>query len=144
MTNPVPDLRPAANQQTPRIKRRGLLGALGALAAGAVAKLTEAPVSAGTDGDVVLGADNVTQATTTIRGSVGAAGLVVAVDGRPGAIVGISERRSGVVGTTQYGHAIGGRVMPIPFTQYPLTVGVYGSNESTYELNGPGTGGFGV
>ena len=51
-----PDARPSAPDPLQPLKRRGLLAAGVALVAGLVAKLTEQPVSAGTDGDVVLGA----------------------------------------------------------------------------------------
>ena len=40
------------------LKRRGLLAAAAAFVAGAIAKLSEQPVYAGADGDVVLGTIN--------------------------------------------------------------------------------------
>src|SRR5688500_16657866 len=61
-TNP----RPSANAGTQPIKRRGLLAALGVLLAGVVGKITETPLSAGTDGDVVLGGPTTTTTTTSI------------------------------------------------------------------------------
>ena len=46
------------NAEVP-IKRRGLFALAAAAVAGLVAKLSEQPVSAGTDGDVILGANGV-------------------------------------------------------------------------------------
>ncbi|HEY1305055.1 MAG TPA: hypothetical protein VGF24_15970 [Vicinamibacterales bacterium] len=48
------------------MKRRGLLAAAAALAAGFIAKLAEQPVEAGTDGDVVLGSSNSTSGSTSL------------------------------------------------------------------------------
>jgi hypothetical protein len=48
------------------LKRRGLVAGAAALIAGAVATQVAQPVSAGADGDVVLGASNTTTATTRI------------------------------------------------------------------------------
>jgi len=50
-------------------KRRGLFAAAAALVAAVVARVTERPVEAGSDGDVVLGAANVANATTSISTS---------------------------------------------------------------------------
>ena len=66
MMTSQPDVRPSAPDRTQPLKRRGLLAASVALVAGLVAKLTEQPVSAGVDGDVVLGASNTTGGTTVI------------------------------------------------------------------------------
>ncbi len=48
------------------LRRRGLLAAAVAVMAGLVAKITEQPVEAGVDGDVVLGAANTTASDTSI------------------------------------------------------------------------------
>ena len=48
------------------LQRRGLLAIAAAFVAGVVAKLSEQPVFAGTDGDVVLGAANSTAGLTEI------------------------------------------------------------------------------
>ena len=49
------------------IKRRGLFAAAVALIGAVVAKVTEQPVQAGVDGDVVLGASNTTTASPMAR-----------------------------------------------------------------------------
>ena len=67
MMTTQPDLRTPAPDTTQPLKRRGLLAAGVALVAGLVAKLTEQPVSAGMDGDVVLGAVNTTTGETIIN-----------------------------------------------------------------------------
>jgi hypothetical protein len=64
---------PCATSQT--LKRRGLLAAAAAFVAGLVAKLSEEPVSAGVDGDVVLGTSNTTSGITSITNNTGSAGL---------------------------------------------------------------------
>jgi hypothetical protein len=60
---------------TQTLKRRGLLAAAAAFVAGLVAKLSEEPVSAGVDGDVVLGTSNTTSGITSITNTTGGAGL---------------------------------------------------------------------
>jgi hypothetical protein len=51
-------------------QRRGLFAAAAALVTAVVARVTEQPVEAGSDGDVVLGAANVANATTSISTSL--------------------------------------------------------------------------
>jgi hypothetical protein len=65
MTDSQPGVR-SRPESTQTIKRRGLLAAAAAFVAGLVAKLSEQPVLAGTDGDVVLGGANTTPGFTTI------------------------------------------------------------------------------
>jgi hypothetical protein len=52
------------------VRRRGMLAAVAALAAGGLAHKTARPALAGTDGDVVLGGNNVAAAQTRIEGTV--------------------------------------------------------------------------
>jgi hypothetical protein len=131
--------RPSANACPEPIKRRGLLAAMAALVAGVVGKVTERPVSAGTDGDVVLGADNVTQTTTQIRGPVNTAGLVVGADGPPAAIVGFNSRDAGVLGIHQGTSRLGPGLIGAGVWGYTTSsqgAGVFGG--------GRGTNGIGV
>ena len=62
-------------------KRRGLFAAAAALVAAVVGRVTEQPVEAGVDGDVVLGADNnatlTTRITATNADGIGFVGLVM-------------------------------------------------------------------
>jgi hypothetical protein len=66
MTKLQPEVRTPAPETTPTLKRRGLLAAAVAFVAGLVAKISEQPVLAGTDGDVVLGGANTTPGFTSI------------------------------------------------------------------------------
>jgi hypothetical protein len=59
------DEMPARGEDKPW-KRRGLFAAAAALVAAVVGRVTEQPVSAGVDGDVVLGASNVSTSSTNI------------------------------------------------------------------------------
>jgi hypothetical protein len=67
MTTSQSDARTSEPNTTQTLKRRGLLAAGAAFVAGLVAKLSERPVSAGVDGDVVLGQFNTTSTPTTIE-----------------------------------------------------------------------------
>jgi hypothetical protein len=69
MTTLPSDVRTPAPDNTQPLKRRGLLAAGAAFVAGLVAKLSETPVSAGTDGDVVLGLFNFSQTGTGLIAS---------------------------------------------------------------------------
>jgi hypothetical protein len=71
------------------IKRRGVFALGAALVAGLVAKLTEQPVSAGTDGDVILGANgvaNLAPTPTSICNNGSAAGPTISALRSPGAV----------------------------------------------------------
>jgi hypothetical protein len=61
-----PSVRPPDSETSQTLPRRGLLAAAAAFVAGLVANLSETPVSAGVDGDVVLGAPNPETTGTTI------------------------------------------------------------------------------
>jgi hypothetical protein len=74
----IPDSPTPESART--LKRRGLLAAAVAFVAGLVAKVTEQPVSAGTDGDVVLGAANFTAGTTRIACSSGTVGTALRLE----------------------------------------------------------------
>ena len=64
----MPTVQPEVRSESDQpIKRRGLLAAAVALVAGFIAKVSETPVSAGTDGDVVPGAITTAAATTVVR-----------------------------------------------------------------------------
>jgi hypothetical protein len=66
MTTPTTAQTPGGNKEGEVLKRRGLFAAAAGLVAAVVAKVTEQPVQAGTDGDVVLGATNTTPTQTVI------------------------------------------------------------------------------
>jgi hypothetical protein len=66
MTTSEPGARPSAPETDHTLRRRGLLAVAAAFVAGLVAKLSEQPVSAGVDGDVVLGQGNTTAGITSI------------------------------------------------------------------------------
>jgi hypothetical protein len=51
----------------PTIRRRGLLGLTAAFVAGLIARFTEQPLQAGTDGDVIANTWTLTSSTTTVR-----------------------------------------------------------------------------
>jgi hypothetical protein len=76
MTTSQPDVRSSLSDTPQTLKRRGLLAAGAAFVAGLVAKLSETSVSAGVDGDVVLGATNTTPGLTQVECSTpGGTGL---------------------------------------------------------------------
>jgi hypothetical protein len=66
MTTSQTDQHTSSPDSDRPIKRRGLLAVAVAVVAGFISKLTEQPVSAGSDGDVVLGAFNNASAITII------------------------------------------------------------------------------
>jgi hypothetical protein len=66
MTTQTTAQAPEGNKEVETFKRRGLFAAAAALVAAVVAKVTEQPVLAGVDGDVVLGATNTTANVTRI------------------------------------------------------------------------------
>src|SRR4051812_18433145 len=61
-----PDQSGPASTPGTSVRRRGMLAAVAALAAGGLAQRTTPSVQAGVDGDVVLNASNSATATTTI------------------------------------------------------------------------------
>jgi hypothetical protein len=67
MTTQTTARAPEGNKEVETFKRRGLFAAAAALVAAVVAKVTEQPVLAGVDGDVVLGAANTTANVTSIN-----------------------------------------------------------------------------
>jgi hypothetical protein len=98
-----PSVRPPDSDTSQTLPRRGLLAAAAAFVAGLVAKLSETPLSAGVDGDVVLGATNTEATPTSITNtmtSFGAA-LFLTANGGTGNR-GLSSQGSGfgVFGTT--------------------------------------------
>lgn len=66
MTTWQPDARTPASDGPPTLRRRGLFAAAAAAVVGLVARWSEAPLHAGNDGDVVLGADNSASGNTSI------------------------------------------------------------------------------
>jgi hypothetical protein len=74
---------------TQTLKRRGLLAAGAAFVAGLVARLTEQPVLAGTDGDVVLGGQNQATALTLIANVNPMPGDALDVEGGNGLTLGL-------------------------------------------------------
>src|SRR5215471_19568827 len=90
-------------------KRRGLFAAGAALVAAVVAKVTEQPILAGVDGDVVLGASNTTTALTIVRNTAASG---VALSGHatpnsvsPGSSTGVFGYNSNVGGSGVWGFA---------------------------------------
>jgi hypothetical protein len=90
------DVRTPAPDPTQPLKRRGMLAAGIALVAGLVAKLTEQPVSAGVDGDVVLGALNNASSITIISTGATSQTAMQLISGTG------STGTSGLVSTGQY------------------------------------------
>jgi hypothetical protein len=66
------------------LKRRGLVAGAAALIAGVVASRATQPVSAGADGDVVLGATNTTTATTRITNTTASGGVALSLTAESG------------------------------------------------------------
>ena len=114
-------------------RRRGLFAAAAALVAGVVSRVTEQRVEAGTDGDVVLGADNATASQTAVfcTTSVNAfKGVCQATDG--GGLLGICRAGNFGTGVSGVGSQFGifGDVQN-PTGAAPETAGVIGRNAAT-------------
>jgi hypothetical protein len=71
VTTSQPRVRTPASAPDQTLKRRGLLAAGAAFVAGLIAKLSEQSVSAGIDGDVVLGQPNTTSTVTSAINTTG-------------------------------------------------------------------------
>ena len=143
MMTSQPDVRPPIPDPTQPLKRRGLLAAGVTLVAGFVAKLTEQPVSAGVDGDVVLGAHNSTSTTTTIinsaADSVGMSVGCIAGTKAQGLHSGGSQ--FGVIGSTA---GNGGAGVFGTATSIPNAYGVWGVAGNGIALRGDSTNANGV
>ncbi|HEY7059687.1 MAG TPA: hypothetical protein VH458_24295 [Vicinamibacterales bacterium] len=119
----VADSPPPDRTQT--LKRRGLLAAGAAFVAGLVAKFSETPVSAGTDGDVVLGAVSASTAQTTVRNNAPAGNTTI------GALAAI---RSVNLLNVQVGAGLYG------FSDLPGNFGVLGESEGADGIGVLGNG----
>jgi hypothetical protein len=118
------------------LKRRGLFAAAAAFVAGLVAKLSETSVSAGVDGDVVLGSNNQTTGSTTITctGSNGTGFTGIALIGLEGWGVQGLGNNIGVYGALSgSAGAPGAAVMGIGRADSP---GVVGRNIDGIGVNG--------
>ena len=92
MTPLQPELCAPAAASERAVRRRGMLAAAAAFVVGLIAKRSEEPVFAGTDGDVVLGASNSTYGITSIASSTGnGTGMQV------GASIGLNNQGARVV-----------------------------------------------
>jgi hypothetical protein len=133
MTTPQPDVRTPAPDTTQALKRRGLLAAAVACVAALVAKLSEQPVSAGVDGDVVLGASNTTAGTTKIT-CTGANSVAL-----------YAEDTTGPYGWGIEAVGTGYAVVGFQNAGDPGTAAVYGSGRSNgYGVSGYNPSGVGV
>jgi hypothetical protein len=71
MTTSQPDGRTRTADRPPTLRRRGLFAAALGFVAGFAARWSEEPLEAGSDGDVVLGGDNVTTTATKVTNTAG-------------------------------------------------------------------------
>jgi hypothetical protein len=144
MTPPPSGVRPPIRETDQPIKRRGLFAVGAALVAGLVAKLTETPVSAGVDGDVVLGGVNSTPAQTTVVGSTATSGTGLLGLGQSGplgrGLEGIGSQ-AGVFGISMGTGSPGAGVWGSGAANSP---GVQGVNDSFTGVRGDSTSGMGV
>jgi hypothetical protein len=144
MTNREDHIQPSsAPLPSPTLRRRGMLAAVAALAAGGLAKATATPVLAGTDGDLVLGTPNIGMGRTTLNAATTLSNDVVfLVDGRGslgnGFVDAIYGFSLGVTGYGVSGTSAGGRGGSFDGGQ-PLTAGPGG-----YGVVADGGTGFGA
>jgi hypothetical protein len=153
MTTPQSDVCTPANNTTATLKRRGLLAAAVACVAGFVAKFSEQPVSAGVDGDVVLGTFNATGSTTAITNTAstggvgfeafcnGAGGFGIVGVGSDTGVYGLTGGGMGIRGVSTSGYAMFGQISPLSSDN---TIAIYAQNFSTYKGGNPGAGGFAI
>jgi hypothetical protein len=129
------------------LRRRGLFAAAVALFAGTFAKITEKPVYAGADGDVVLAGWNSSSADTVIENSAaddgngfvglhnaGTLGAGLAGWGSGWGVYGESTLLNGVAGVG--GHAAGANTPGVFGTNQGAGPGVWGSSTSGYGVLG--------
>jgi hypothetical protein len=145
MTASPTGVRPPIAEANQALKRRGLLAVGAAFVAGLIAKLSETPVSAGVDGDVVLGVSNSTAGSTVIncQGSNGTALTGTALSG-PQAVGLLGQgNQYGVMGAS-YGTAVpGAAVVGIGvLSSHGVAgfnaggIGVLGSSDFSYSIFG--------
>jgi hypothetical protein len=144
MTTSQRDSGPAVPDTTRNVKRRGLLAAGAALVAGLVARLTETRVSAGIDGDVVLGGDNTSVGNTRIT-CTGQSGVALNLLGQG------DELSQGLIAAgrwygVQAGVIVSGTTPGAAVAGFgsPISPGVLGSNLSGIGVQGVGDEGFGI
>jgi hypothetical protein len=144
MTTSQSDVRPPASEPTHTLKRRGLLTAAAAFVAGLVAKLSETPVSAGVDGDVVLGGNNTSAFPTNITNSVAGGGVVLRLSA-PNGGSGIGLQSEGTefgLFSALIGAGFGAGVEG--FAASPSGFGVRGINAVGTAVRGDSTAGIGI
>ena len=148
----LPDLPTPAPNLPPTLQRRGLLAVAAAFVAGLVAKLSEQPVFAGIDGDLVLGAVNSTSGFTalvstvpsgtalTLTGTAGTNGLGLGAVGSGYGVIGSQAGTglAGLAGVLGQGRADGYGVKGQNFTG----PGVFGSSDSSNGVVGESTTGI--
>jgi hypothetical protein len=143
MTASQSGVRPPIRETDQPIKRRGLFAVGAALVAGLVAKLTEAPVSAGVDGDVVLGAGNttpgITQVVCTSANGTGLQGMCT-VGPNAWGVVGAGSQ-VGVIGQSTGSGNPGAGMVGLGAANSP---GVQGLNSSFTAVRGDSGTGIGV
>jgi hypothetical protein len=123
-------------------KRRGLIAAAWAAVAAIVARQTTEPVEAGVDGDVVLGANNTTIATTFITNtnSAGGAALdLVSTAGNNGVALRAAGGGVGVFG--QGGGGMAGGAGVVGFASRADNHGVRGTSDAGVGVFGQSTSG---
>jgi hypothetical protein len=149
MTTAQPDERTSTPDKNPILKRRGLLAAGAALVAGLVGKLTETPVSAGSDGDVILGGNsgaNKTTAETSIlnNASENVGGPAFHGFRSPGAVVAVpTTLNAGLIGDTFATNAPGVFGRAQSGSQAKGVHGVSFPGAGTYGESTIGTGAYG-
>jgi hypothetical protein len=125
----------SAPDTTQTLKRRGLFAAGAALVAGLIAKLSEQSVSAGVDGDVVLGVSNSTTGATEVRcTAANGAGLIgTCLSGASGIGVNGQGSRWGVLGLSIGTGSAGAGVFGEGAAN---SAGVYGENNDGVGVQG--------
>jgi hypothetical protein len=142
-----PDVRTPAPDATHTLERRGLLAAGAAVVAGLVARLSETPVSAGVDGDVVLGQDNTSASPTSITSSAPDGGIALRLIASNGFGAGLFSAAT-EVGVSAVllgpGPSAGRGAGVTGFAAFPGAFGVVGTNTVGTGVLGESNSGIGI
>ena len=140
---PVDDRAGTVEVQKPH-QRRGFLALAWAAVAGIALKVTTRPVSAGVDGDVVLGALNVSASQTHVRNTGQGAGLIAnsGTQTSPGASTGFLGSNSNANGYGVWGYAAGTASTGV--NGFGTQNGIWGTSGAGSGVRGVSSTGVGV